>query len=78
MKCARINMDNPITNDCLFCAEKGGNEGSLLKKESQGRITAVPLEENRIQTRSTRSRQINPGKEERLPVWRTRERKEKG
>jgi len=42
MKCARINMDNSIADDCLFCVEKGGNEGSLLKKESQRENNCCP------------------------------------
>ena len=33
MKGARINMNNPITNNCLPYAGKDENEGSLYKTE---------------------------------------------
>lgn len=56
--------------------EKVETKGCCSKKrKAKRRITVVPLEGNRIQTSSTRSKQINPGKEEGIPIQRTRERK---
>jgi len=35
-------MENPIADNCLFCAGKGGNEGLLFKKESQRKVNCCP------------------------------------
>ena len=47
------------------------------KGKDKGGITTVPLEGNRMQMISSRSKQNNPGKEEGIPIRRKRERKVK-
>ena len=64
MKEVRINMDNPITDDYLFCAEKGGNEGSLLKTKSQRENNCCPFR-----------RGLNPDKVDQIEANQSRKRR---
>jgi len=53
-------------------------KGCCSKRKAKGRLTAVPLEGNRMRTRSNKSKQINLGKEEGVLIRKNRERKVKG
>ena len=54
---------------------KGGRRSE--KREFHEEITAVPPKPNKIQTRASKSRQINLGRDEGLSVQKARERKER-
>ena len=54
---------------------KGGRRGA--KREFHEEITAVAPKPNKIQTRASKSRQINLGQDEGLSVRRARHRKER-
>ena len=47
------------------------------KQESHEQITAVPLIPNKVQTKASKLRQINPGQDEGLSVRKARQRKER-
>ena len=57
--------------------ERTKMKGRCAKREFHEEITAVPLKTNQIQTRASKSRQINPGRDKGLPVRRVRQRKER-
>lgn len=54
---------------------KVGRHGA--KREFHEEITAVPPKTNKIQTRASKSRQINPRRDEGLSVRTARQRKER-
>ena len=54
---------------------KVGRRGA--KREFHEEITVVPPKPNKIQTRASKSRQINPGRDEGLSVRKARQRKER-
>ena len=71
-------MESLIADNCNFSMQgKVETKSCRSKGKGRGGITVVPLEGNRMQTRSSRSKQNNPGKEEGIPIWRKRERKVK-
>jgi len=52
-------------------------KGRCEKREFHEEIMAVPPKTNQIQNRASKSRQINPGRDEGLSVWKVRQRKER-
>ena len=57
--------------------EKEKTRSCRSKGKDKVEITAVPLKENRMQTRLNRSKQIGPEKEEKIPAQRKRKEKTK-
>jgi hypothetical protein len=54
---------------------KVGRRGA--NQEFHEKITTVPPKPNKVQTRASKSRQINPGRDEGLSVRKARQRKER-
>jgi hypothetical protein len=55
------------------CAGKGEKRGVVVSKgKDKDRVTVVPLTGDRVQTRLSRSKQIGPEKEEKIPARRRR------
>jgi len=57
--------------------EKTKEKGRGAKREFHEEVTAVPPKTSQIQTRASKSRQINPGRGEGLSVRKIRQRKER-
>ena len=69
-------MKSLITDNCYFSMqERVETKDYCLKGNEKGRVTAVPLGGNRMRTRSSGSKQNDPGKKEELSIRRSRERK---
>jgi len=64
-------MQNENTDNCHFLMqEEGKMEDCHSKGKDKARLTDVPLTGNRMQTRQTKSKRINPGKEMEILAWR--------
>ena len=71
-------MESLIADNCHFSMqEKVETKSCRPKGKGKGGITAVSLEGNRMQTRSNRSKQNDPGKKEGIPIRPNKERKVK-
>ena len=69
-------MKNVITDNCyLFMQKRVETKDYCLRGKDKGRVTVVPLEGNRMRTRSSGSKQNDPGKKEELSIRWSRERK---
>lgn len=71
-------MESLIADNCHFSMQgKVEMKRCGSKGKDKGGITVVPLEGNRMQMRSNRSKQNDPGKKEGIPIRRNKERKVK-
>ena len=71
-------MGSLIVDNCHFSIQgKVETKSCRSKGKDRGGITVVPLEGNRMQMRSSKSKLNNPGKEGGIPIRWKRERKVK-
>ena len=70
-------MQDLITDNCYSSVKEGvRTKSSRSEGKYKEKITAVPLKENRMQTRLSRSEQIGLEKEEKTPARRKKKRKD--
>ena len=69
-------MKSLMTDNCYFSMQKKvETKDYCLRGKDKGRVTVVPLEGNQMRTRSSGSKQNDPGKKEELSIRQSRERK---
>ena len=72
----RISTKILITDNYYFSMQKRVEmKDYYLRGKDKGRVTVVPSEGNQMRTRSSGSKQNDPGKKEELSIRRSRERK---